>query len=195
MKNLSIALNAVLLVAVGILFYWHFNANQSSKPAGSATSSKPISAQSGQLAYIELDSLEHSYIYYRDKKQEFEKRQRDVESSLAAKAERAQRELLALRDKVTTQAQAEELQQKAAQKQSELEQEKESRMAALVSEQQKINEELFAHIDSFMVDFNKDKKYAFILSYTKGSTVLYRDHSYDITREVIDGLNTMDKKK
>ena len=44
-----------------------------------------------------------------------------------------------------------------------------------------------------LANYNKDKKYALILS-KAGDNILYADKAYDITNEVIAGLNKAYKK-
>jgi outer membrane protein len=57
-------------------------------------------------------------------------------------------------------------------------------------QENKFNEELQKRLNDFLTKYNSDKKYAYILSYRSGaSNVLYKDDKYDITTEVIKGLN------
>jgi len=57
-------------------------------------------------------------------------------------------------------------------------------------QENKFNEELQKRLNDFLTKFNSDKRYAYILSYRTGaSNVLYKDEKYDITNEVIKGLN------
>ena len=59
----------------------------------------------------------------------------------------------------------------------------------LVQVQQKMSEQLRDTINSFMKQFNKDKKYQMIISNTSSDNILYADKSYDITAEVTQLLN------
>ena len=49
-------------------------------------------------------------------------------------------------------------------------------------------------LDSFLTEYNKDKRFVYILSYTKGGFILYKDEALDITKEVVDGMNEKLKK-
>ena len=66
MKNLSLILNAVLLVAVGVLFYLHFSGG---KPA-SGGSELQLSGVPGdvKIAYINSDSVFKNYDYLKANK-------------------------------------------------------------------------------------------------------------------------------
>jgi outer membrane protein len=65
---------------------------------------------------------------------------------------------------------------------------------SFLSEQTKFNNELNMKLDSFLTEYNSDKKFAYILSYTKGGFILYKDEALDITKEVVDGMNEKLKK-
>ena len=64
-------------------------------------------------------------------------------------------------------------------------------MRAKYAEQEnKFNEELQKRLNDFLEKFNSDKRYAYIMSYRTGaSNILFKDKKYDITPEVIKGLN------
>ena len=65
MKQLFIALNIVLLVLVGILFYLHFdNKNKIVKAAATPTKAVPVSTLT--IAYFEMDSVQANYDYFKD---------------------------------------------------------------------------------------------------------------------------------
>ena len=49
-------------------------------------------------------------------------------------------------------------------------------------------------IEDFLKDFNKDKGYSYILAHQPG-TIYYKDSRYDITTEMLKGLNAGYKKK
>ena len=59
----------------------------------------------------------------------------------------------------------------------------------LMSEQEKNSLLLRDSINSFMKDYNKVKGYSFIISNTNLDNLLYADEQYNITQEVVDGLN------
>jgi outer membrane protein len=58
----------------------------------------------------------------------------------------------------------------------------------LANETQKFNEALRDSLNHFLVSYNKDKKYDLILS-KAGDNILYGDRKYDITQDIINGLN------
>ncbi len=62
------------------------------------------------------------------------------------------------------------------------------------AEQEKYNKALHDSIANYLTKYNKDKKYSIIFS-KSGDNLLYADKAYDITNEVIAGLNKAYKGK
>ena len=58
----------------------------------------------------------------------------------------------------------------------------------LANETQKFNEALRDSLNNFLTSYNKDKKYDLILS-KAGDNILLADRKYDITKDIINGLN------
>lgn len=65
----------------------------------------------------------------------------------------------------------------------------------LVEAQQKMSEELRDTINSFLKEYNKDKKYEIILSNTASDNIMITNDGYDITSEIIELLNKRYEKK
>src|SRR5690349_9507343 len=82
MKNLSLILNAVLLVAVIVLFYLHFSA---SKPAVSA-SSEPANLGDSKIAYIRSDSALKNYDYLKVQREALEAKTKESDQDYRNRA-------------------------------------------------------------------------------------------------------------
>ena len=59
----------------------------------------------------------------------------------------------------------------------------------LMSENEKNNLQLRDSINAFLKEYNKGKKYDLILSNTGFDNLLYADSAYNITQEILEGLN------
>ncbi len=55
--------------------------------------------------------------------------------------------------------------------------------------EQKKNEELINNITKYLEKHTKDKPYKIVFGYSKGGGILYAANSFDITQEVLKGLN------
>jgi outer membrane protein len=199
MKNLSLIINGVLVIAVAVLFFLHFKGTPSSNTSTSTitTKSGTTVSTSSAIAYVDLDSLEANYDYYKEKKADFEKNQRNLESSLNAGMESLQREAYEFQQKAQTmtQAEGEATQQRLMDKKNKLEQQRDNGAQNMQAEMTKFNAEVYSKIDTVLLDYNKDHKYAYILSYQKGGAILYTDKGLDITKEVVERLNKLGNPK
>ncbi len=199
MKNLSLIINGVLAIAIGVLFFLHFrDCSKGCAPKGaSTTTTAGTSAPGSTIAYVDLDSLETNYTYYKDKKADFEKSQKSLEATLTSSMESLQREVYEFQQKAQTmtQAEGEATQQRLLEKKSRLEQQRDNGAQSLQNTMAQFNVEVYGKIDSVLQDYNKDHKYAYVLSYQRGGPILYRDKGLDITADVVVLLNKLNPPK
>jgi outer membrane protein len=201
MKHISTILNVVLIAAVGFLYYHNFSGKKKpgvtvDKNTNGAKNTSTTGIPHGNIAYIEIDSLHENYLYYKSLKDELERRQKTGTQGLEEKQKRFQ-------------ARAGQLQQRAQsmtpQEQEAASKEMDNMQQELARGKQELDNQLFElsnnmktnvlkNVQSFLLEFNKDKRYDYILSYEPGF-MFYKDSTLDITSDVINGLNEMDKKK
>ena len=62
-------------------------------------------------------------------------------------------------------------------------------MGELQQESDKNNIQLRDSINAYLKEYNKDKKYSLIINNAGFNNLLYADPAFNITQEVIDGLN------
>ena len=194
MKNFTLGLNIVLVVAVGILFYLHFSG---AKGANSpTTSTKSVPSGNFRIAYFEGDSVQTQFEYFKE-----------IQNQLQAKGQENSKQLGEMKNIFNSKLQdfqkvAQSLSQaEQASKQQELMQMekafqgKEKMMSdEFQDEQFKKLQDVKKKIEDYLKLYNKDKGYAFIFS--SSPDLLYlKDSVYDITPDVIRGLNELYKKK
>ncbi|PXX98980.1 molecular chaperone Skp [Marinifilum breve] len=187
MKNLSVALNAVLIVAVAILYFVQFSGSGESKDV------KTVAGE-GAVVYINTDSLLSNYNFSRDLNEKFLKKQEDSRTDFNFKAQKLEKEAIEFQRKLQnngflTRQRAEEAQQKLIAKQQNLQQLDRELSAELMGEQQANSKRLFDSVTNYLKEYNTTRNYSLILSTTKGGNVLLSQDGLDITKEIIDGLN------
>ena len=159
---------------------------------------QPVSADSTngaglKIAYVEVDSLMTQYEYCKDFTLVLQKKSNNARNTLNQKGQQLQTAAANFQQKVqnngfTSREQAES-QQAAIQRQQQSLQELQERLAQeLDSETAKYNEALRDSLNHFLTEYNKIKKYDIILS-KAGDNILYASKAYDITQEVVNGLN------
>lgn len=203
MKNTLLILNIVLLFLVGILYYLHFKNN---KPVSvKATKSTVVesgtdknSADNANIAYIDLDSLQSNYGYYKKLKADFERRQSAANNEITAMQKKFQNRAVQLQQKANTMSPQE--QESAMNEMNKMQQDLQIRKQNidndLFNENSKMKDNILKRIQDFLKDYNKDGKYSYIFSYEPGF-MFYKDSTLNITPDVIKGLNDLqdDKKK
>lgn len=191
MKRLS-ALLAPLAIA-GAIFALA-SCTDGKKDNKTATEQKSTAAPStGRIAFVNIDTLEANYIYLRDKKEQFAKRQAAIESELESSTRKLQNDAAEFTRKAQsgsmTQSEGEAGQKRLLQMQESLEKRKNSLAQNLMEEQAVFNKDLHDRLDAFLKEYNSDGKYDYILSYGEGGTILYKNDALDITKDIIDGMN------
>jgi len=200
MKNLSLLFNAVLLVAVFVLYVFHFT-----KPANapgsapSATHAKGDSSQNSKTAYVYIDSLQLNYALYNDMRTQLEGKQATLKNELETKAASLQKRMMDLEDKkakvLITQKDFEAKAQQLTEEQQKLMELKDNYSQKFMVEQNDMNKRLYDSVYSYLKDLSKQYNYQYIFGHAMGGHILYADQGLNITKMVVDGLNQRYKGK
>jgi outer membrane protein len=188
--------NVILFVLVGVLFYLHFSSNK--KPeVRSAVSSSKAPAKEFKIAYFEMDSLESSFSMVKDVKNELGRKEDAINNELTRleKSVRDKANMYQGQAANMTQVQSE----MATRDMMQLQQNFQSRKQALDQEYQDFYmrkmRDVKTKIEGFLKEYNQTKGYSYIFAYEPG-LFYYRDTVYNITDDLIKGLNaTYEKKK
>ncbi len=195
MKNLSLILNAVLLVAVAVLFYLHFSNKNPSPASVSAASPLPAktvgAAPTTQYAYVQVDSLLRNYDYFKDTQDSLEKRRQQLEKEVAGRTRSLENEVVAAQRQANsmTLEQAQLTEQNLRRKEQELMRYQNELGRQFAESEQKKNEELINNITKYLEKYTQDKPYKIVFGYSKGGGILYAANRFDITQDVLKGLN------
>ena len=189
MKNLSLILNIVLLVAVGVLYYLNFSKN---KPATSVSgSADPAMLGELKIAYINSDTVLKYYDYLKVNQAQFAAKRDKFNQDFRNRAEGLQREFAAYQRTVNTMTlgQVRATEEDLQKKQQNLQLYEQSLTQQLAEEQDKLNRQLYERITNFLKTYSAEKGLQVVLKYDQGSDVLYGGTALDISQDVIKGLN------
>lgn len=189
MKNLSIVLNVVLLIAVGVLYVLHFTSGESKEVENA--DAKAYSGTIPSIAYVNSDSLLQNYEYFKDKAEELEQKRVKLEAEFTNRAKGLQSEITNFQQNAgnLTMAQGQAKEEELRQKQQNLMQYQERLQQQLLIEENKVNNELYDKVSNYLDKYGKKNNFQLVLTYTKGSGVLYANDSLNITNQVVEGLN------
>ncbi len=146
-----------------------------------------------KIAYVEVDSLMTQYDFAKDYSVTLQRKSTNARNTLTQKGNQLQAAVDNFQKKLnnngfTSREQAES-QQAAIQRQQRDLQALQARLEGeLANETQQFNEALRDSLNNFLEQYNKSKKYDLILS-KAGDNFLYANKKYDITQDVINGLN------
>ena len=195
MKSISTILSIVALVLIAILFGLHFSSGSKSKKPAAAAEAK--AGNSFKIAYFDIDSLQEHYTYYKDVLGEIKKKEGSMNAELSELTARYQKKIREWQERGNSMSQSEgeaaqreygAMQQRFAERKSELEQQ-------LQKQQVDGMQELRKQVEAYLKDYNQKAGFAYILSYEPGFIIYYRDSAYNITQDLIDGLNAQYKAK
>jgi outer membrane protein len=195
MRHIATYLSLLALIGVGVLFYFHFS---DKKTPGARTINKVSSTGNEfRIAYFDIDSLQEKYNYFQDVSGEMKRKEANLTSQMDALQNSYQKRLKELQDKgpTMTQSEGEAAQREVAQMQQKFQQRQMSMEQDLKKHQVDVMTDVRNKIENYLKEYNKEKGYAFILSYEPGFMLYYRDSVYDITNDVIKGLNEQYKKE
>mgnify|MGYP002525310802 FL=1 len=146
-----------------------------------------------KIAYVEVDSLMTQYDFAKDYSVTLQKKSNNARNTLTQKGNALQAAVNNFQQKLnnngfTSREQAAS-QQAAIERQQRDLQELQARLEnELASETAKFNETLRDSLQSFLKAYNKDKQFSLILT-KQGDNILLADKKFDITNDVINGLN------
>lgn len=190
MKPNSWIVNGVMALAIILLFVLHFNSN--STPVKSSA----LAAGGVKIAYFEIDSIQNSYNFFKDVREALQakdvenaKQLTGLKNAFAIKYQELQKN-----GQFLSQAEIGARQQELAQ----LEKNYTNREQVLASEMQEESfkrlQEVKQKIEAFLVKYNKNKEFAYIFS-SNPDLMYYKDTAYDITSDIVKGLNAEYKPK
>lgn len=145
-----------------------------------------------KIAYIEVDSIMSQYKFCKEYSLILEKKSQNIQNTVNAKGRSLQAAAAKFQQDIQnnkyTQQQAEAVQAGLQKQNADLQALQQRLGAEFHAETEKFNKALRDSIQHYLAVYNKDKKFSLILS-KAGDNILYADKTYDITNEVIAGLN------
>jgi outer membrane protein len=190
---------SALIISIGFLFT-QTSCNNKQSSSQPVVNSNANGAKTTSIAYVDIDSFEANYSYLKEQREKFQAKQAAMEAELQRSAQQLQANAQSADQKARSgnmsEAEMVATQKKLAQMQQSLEIRQQSLTQQLLKEKDEFNTKLHDELDSFLKEYNADKKYDFILSYSSlgGSQILLANPAFDITKDVIKGMNERAKK-
>lgn len=194
MKRMNYILNGVLALVAVVLFAQCTGKKGETTTAASVSEGVVAGSTNMKIAYVEIDTLLTKYNFWNDLNEMMMRKEENIRATLNQKARELDAEAKEFQRKYenggfTSRERVEQENARLTKKQQDL-QELQNRLTnELATENQKNSLQLRDSINSFLKEYNKSKGYSMIISNTGFDNLLYADSSYNITKEIIDGLN------
>jgi outer membrane protein len=188
MKKICIILFAVLFLAVIGSYVLHFTGKKGT------VKSEFVSGEIAEgIAYVNIDSVIFNFAMFTDLSNDLLDKQRKAETELNTRGTRYERDARDFQDKVSrglvTRATAEQMEQALIQQQQAFVDLRDRLQSELMEEEAVMNRQVLDYIMKFLEERKDEYNYSFVLGKSFGGVVLYSEPSFDISAQVLDGLN------
>lgn len=183
MKQLSLILNIVLLIAVAFLYVKVYSGEETVAISGPAAASK--------IVFVNSDSLMDNYTLFKNMQDNMEKKKDSLDQMLTSRGRALEQEIQQYQNGAGSMSDGErQLREEALmKKQQNLMQERDRLLDLLKEEEATLTDSIHADLMKSVKLFNKKYNYDFILGYSRGSGILFANDSLDITSKIVEGLN------
>ena len=188
---------SILVLATLVALVACQNTDSSKKDTKTASASANLTTADNKnvkLAFVNIDSLIENYAFTKEIKKDLDVKGRTIDSELSRKSSELQSEYTAYQRNVggMTNQQAQDVEQNLKYKQQELGQRKQSLESDFMKEQQEKSKKMNDNINDYIKKYAEKNGYTFIFSYSKSlatSGIVYGQEAYDVTLDVLKGLN------
>lgn len=190
MKNLSLILNGILIIAVAFLYYDEFADSDETEEAGDKTE---LSIENLTIAYVNSDTLLTNYNYYEEVSIRLDEKRLQLQQEYTRRAEGLQKQIEDYQRTMNnlTIAQARAVEEDLGRKRQNLLQYQETISQDLMREEAAITQELYEKVSSYLKTYGDNNNLQVVLTYSAGSGLLYANEGLNITDQVISGLNSL----
>ena len=190
MKNLSLILNGILIIAVAFLYYDEF---ADSDVEDEVSSKNELPLENLNIAYVNSDTLLTNYNYYEEVSNRLDEKRLQLQQEYTRRAEGLQKQIEDYQRTMTnlTIAQARAVEEDLGRKRQNLLQYQETISQDLMREEAAITQELYEKVSSFLKTYGDSNNLQVVLTYSAGSGLLYANDALNITDQVISGLNLL----
>lgn len=199
MKNGLLIWNIALTLLVGFLLFSHFGTKKNGSFVSKTVSDDTtVQNRNFRIAYFDMDSVEANFEMVKDKKAELSKREDLINVELDRLGKNFQQKYNYYQGQAQSGAMTQAEQEAAGQELKSLEDKIKNSKASMEQDYQdlvlRVNKEMKSAIENYLLDYNRTRGYSYIFANESG-LFYYRDTTYNITNDVVKGLNNSYRKK
>ena len=198
MKKGLLIWNAALTLLVGYLLYSNYCSKSCAIGASTSAACNMTHKGNFSMAYFEMDSIAANFDLVKDLKKEMEKRESSINLEMDKMAQNMQQRYNGYQAQANAGKLSQAQSDAAGQELKQLDDQMKARKQALDTEYSdyvmRRQNEIKSKIEEFLKEYNKTHNYSYIVSYEQG-LFYYKDPAYNVTADVIKGLNEAAKKE
>ncbi len=196
MKKGTLIFNAIVAVAIIVLFVLHFCTKNNACKNTSAAAGSGNGKNNFRIAYFDMDSVQSNYAFYKEVAKELTESEQKKRSELMNKKNDNANKLKEYQEKGASMSQTDmaKAQQDLAQRDRDYQMAEQMKASEMQDESFKKLHEVKKRIEDYLKDYNKDKGFSYIIT-NSSEIIYYKDSAYNITNDIIKGLNELYKKK
>jgi len=197
MKNTSIILSVAAIVVAAVALVFSF---LSPKTTPKVAENEGVQAVAGDIVYVRIDTLIMQYDMYSDLRSSFEAKATNVQDDLNKRGRKLESDIKAFENQINkgllTRSAAEQQQNSLQQRQQELQNLAAQKQYELQEEEVVLTNQVMDAVKTFLAQYNEVHQYAAIITTSEATNVvIVGNPGLDITQEVIEGLNAEYVKK
>jgi len=192
MKNTSIIISAAAIIIAAAALVFNFTSPKAAQKVCAAAEGSQ--AVAGDIVYVRIDTLIMQYDMYSALRSSFEAKATGVQDDLNKKGRKLESDIKAFENQINkgllTRSAAEQQQLSLQQRQQDLQNLAAQKQYELQEEEVVLTNQVMDAVQTYLQAYNEIHKYAAILT-TSATTnvVIVGDPGLDITQEIVDGLN------
>lgn len=192
MNRMNYLMNGLAALALIVLFAQCVG--KADNQATTSTSQASAGLSGMKIAYVEIDSLLAQYNFCIDLNEAMVKKSENVRLTLNQKANALNKEKQEFQKKVEnnaflSQERAQQEYNRLVKLEQDLQELSNKLQNGLMEESNKNSLQFRDSINAFLKEYNKTHGYSLIFSNTGFDNLLYADKAFNITKEIVDGLN------
>ncbi len=162
---------------------------------GNNTTNTPASSDNSfKIAYVMTDTLSEAYEYFNDLQSALLIERQEKEADLSNRYQALQNKFLKIQrdaqNRMITPTSAQKKQEQLGLQQQKIQQDQQLYEMEIMEKSQNMTLQILDSIQNYLKIYNEEHHYNMIItSDTLGSQILYADKQFDITKDVIKGLN------
>lgn len=194
MKKGMIIWNVALTLVSAFFLFHYFSVGKHQ----CATNVKAAPSGPFKMAYFEMDSVAANFELVKELKTEMQKKEETINAEMQKLSDNLQQKYNYYQQQANTGLMNEKQSEAAGREMRTLDDQLKNRKQALDAEYgdfvMRRQNEIKSTIETFLQEYNKSHQYSYIVSYEQG-LFYYKDSAYNITSDLIKGLNEQHKKE